>query len=65
MGYRLYIPANPENRRQADVGAYLSMEISGANAANDVDAVGEHLSYLPIFSYNIQPDGSLSSLNEA
>ncbi|KMK75607.1 glycosyl hydrolase family 18 protein [Alkalihalobacillus pseudalcaliphilus] len=64
VGYRLYIPANPENRRQADVGAYLSMEISGANAANDVDAVGEHLSYLPIFSYNIQPDGSLSSLNE-
>lgn len=62
VGLRLYIPQKP--RPVIDVGAYIDPQITGANSPQVVDEVGEYLTYLPIFSYAYNRDGSLTAVND-
>ena len=57
-GLRLYIPQSP--RPTVDVGAYIDPRITGANSAQEVDKVGENLTFLQIFSYAANRDGTLT-----
>lgn len=58
VGTRLYIPQAP--RPVKDVGAYIDPDITGAASPEEVDRVGENLTYLTIFSYEINRDGTLT-----
>ncbi|MFA6940542.1 MAG: glycoside hydrolase family 18 protein [Clostridiaceae bacterium] len=57
-GLRLYIPQAP--RPTVDVGAYIDPRITGANSPQEVDKVGENLTFLQIFSYAVNRDGTLT-----
>ncbi|WP_461205396.1 glycosyl hydrolase family 18 protein [Clostridium sp. DL1XJH146] len=62
IGLRLYIPQ--KTRRYADVGAYVDLNITGDNSPKVVDKIGEDLTYLSIFSYAINRNGTLTSIND-
>lgn len=62
VGLRLYIPQQP--RPTVDVGAYIDPQITGAASPQAVDKVGEHLTFLTIFSYAVNRDGSLTPVND-
>ncbi len=57
-GLRLYIP--PQPRPTVDVGAYLDPDITGDRTIQVVDSTGPYLTYLTIFDYDVNPDGSLT-----
>lgn len=61
-GARLYIPASP--KKLIETGAFIDPQITGDKSADEVNKVGSFLSNLPIFSYAVKRDGSLSSLND-
>lgn len=58
IGERIYIPPAP--RPVKEVAAYLDPEITGTRSVAEVNKVGTHLTYLNIFSYRINPDGTLT-----
>jgi spore germination protein len=62
VGLRLYIPQQP--RPNIEVGAYIDPRITGEDSAQEVDEVGEHLTYLTIFSYAVNADGSLTPVED-
>lgn len=64
VGYRLYIPNDYRQKPEIDVGAYVDLQITGQESAQVVDAVGEHLTYLQIFSHKINRDGTLTPLDD-
>ncbi|MDV3425710.1 MAG: glycoside hydrolase family 18 protein [Bacillota bacterium] len=57
-GLRLYIPQ--AKRPTVDVGAYIDPRITGASSPQEVDKVGENLTFLQIFSYAVNRDGTLT-----
>lgn len=57
-GLRLYIPQQP--RPTVDTGAYIDPRITGTRSAAEVDKVGENLTFLTIFSYAVNRDGTLT-----
>lgn len=60
VGFRLYIPRGI--RPTVDVGAYIDPRITRERSAQVVDKVGEHLTFLPIFSYDVNRDGTLTGV---
>lgn len=58
VGFRLYIPQGP--RPVVDVAAYIDPLITGARSAEEVNAVGEYLTFLNIFKYAVKRDGTLT-----
>ncbi|NLP46458.1 MAG: LysM peptidoglycan-binding domain-containing protein [Epulopiscium sp.] len=58
VGLRLYIPPKP--RPTIDVAAYIDPNLTGTRSEAVVDEVADHLTFLNIFSYQINPDGTLS-----
>ncbi len=58
VDFRLYIPPRP--RPTVDTAAYIDTQVAGADAPQDIDLVGEHLTFLPIFSYRVNRDGTLT-----
>lgn len=62
VGFRLYIPQQP--RPTVDVGAYIDPRMTGENSAAVVDKVGEHLTYLSIFSYAVNREGTLTPVED-
>ncbi|WP_413374731.1 glycosyl hydrolase family 18 protein [Alkalihalobacillus sp. 1P02AB] len=64
VGYRLYIPTYELVKREADVAAYVSLEITGEESPAEVNAVGEFLTYVQIFSYELNVDGSLTPIDD-
>ncbi|WP_416151204.1 glycosyl hydrolase family 18 protein [Salipaludibacillus sp. HK11] len=64
LGSRLFIPDMLRQKPSIDVGAYVDLQITGAESADEVDRVGEYLTYLQIFSYELNEDGSLTPLND-
>lgn len=62
VGTRLYIPQ--QNRPVIDVSAYLEPRPSGNQEPGIINAVGENLTYITIFSYQINPDASLRPIND-
>lgn len=59
-GLRLYIPQ--QARPPIDVGVYIYLLITGEKSADEVRRVGANLTYLQIFSYEMQRDGSLKPI---
>lgn len=65
IGTRLYIPEDHNRQRPPiDVGAYVDLNITGPESPQAVDEVGEHLTYVQIFSYEMNADGSLTPIND-
>ncbi|TCT16309.1 spore germination protein [Natranaerovirga pectinivora] len=62
VGTRLYLPQVP--REVIDVAAYVDLNITGPRTVEEIDNVGEHLTYLNIFSYEMNPDGTLRQIND-
>ena len=62
VGTRLYIPQKP--RTTKDIGAYLDIDITGERSKEEVEDVGDELTYLNLFSYKVNRDGSLTQLND-
>ncbi|MGO4886818.1 glycosyl hydrolase family 18 protein [Anaerobacillus sp. MEB173] len=65
IGYRVYIPENQYRQKPSvDVGAYVDLNITGEESPQVVDQVGEHLTFLQVFSYELNADGTLTPLND-
>lgn len=60
VGLRLYIPQKP--RPIIETAAYIDVLATGAASPEIVDRVGIHLTYLNIFSYAVNRDGSLTRI---
>ncbi|MBU8907941.1 glycosyl hydrolase family 18 protein [Desertibacillus haloalkaliphilus] len=64
-GYRLYVPESYHRQQPAiDVGAYVDLGITGEESPEVVAEVAEHLTFLQIFSYELNRDGSLTPIND-
>jgi len=64
VGSRLFIPDSLRQKPSIDVGAYVDLQITGEDSADEVNQVGEYLTFLQIFSYELNEDGTLTPLNE-
>ncbi|MFZ7134057.1 MAG: glycosyl hydrolase family 18 protein [Eubacteriales bacterium] len=62
VGTRLYIP--PRYKPPKEVSAYIDVQITGENTQEEIDDVGEYLTYLNVFSYSINRDGTLTPVND-
>ncbi len=62
IGLRLYIPQAP--RPEVDVAAYIDPRITRNRSAQVVDKVGEHLTFLNIFSYAVDMEGNLTPVED-
>lgn len=60
IGDSIYIPTI--NKRSAEVAAYIDPAITGEDSAKIVADVAEYLTYVNIFSYHVNPDGTLTPL---
>lgn len=61
IGLRLYIP---KVRPLVDVLSYLDLNIIRNNTVKEINKVGEHLTYLSIFGYHINRDGTLKPVDD-
>ena len=65
VDYRIYIPTHQYFvKPTVDVGAYVDLQITGGESPQVVDAVGEYLTFLQIFSYRLNRDGTLTPIND-
>lgn len=62
VGLRLYIPQKP--RLVKETAAYLDPDITGSRSVNTANRYGPYLTYLNIFSYAVNRDGSLTPLDD-
>ena len=62
IGLRLYIPK--PIKPAIETAAYIDPLLSGAASVNVVDKVGEYLTYLNIFTYAANRDGSVTPVND-
>lgn len=62
IGTRLYIPQ--KKRKLIDVGAYIDPSITAGRSVKEVGKIGNNLTFLNVFSYHINSDGTLTSLND-
>ncbi len=60
VGVPIYIPQQPKER--VDIGAYLDPDITGQRSVETVNEIGENLTYLNLFSYKMNRDGTLTPL---
>lgn len=62
VGIRLYLPQEP--KRTVEINAYIDPRMTRGRSAESVDKVGEHITYLAIFSYAVKRDGSLTPVED-
>ncbi|EHQ87881.1 glycosyl hydrolase family 18 protein [Desulfosporosinus youngiae] len=62
VGLRLYLPQKP--KRTVETNAYIDPRMTRARSAGAVDKVGEHLTYLAIFSYAVNRNGELTPVED-
>jgi spore germination protein len=60
VGMRLFIPSEP--KRIVEVAAYIDPAITGDDSASIVEDVGDNLTYVNIFSYHVNEDGTIVPL---
>ncbi|MFB5661832.1 glycosyl hydrolase family 18 protein [Alteribacillus sp. HJP-4] len=63
-GYPLYIYTPYRQKPAIDVGAYIDLDITGDESTEAVNEIGQYLTYLQIFSYEMNPDGTLTPLDD-
>lgn len=61
-GLRLYIPQ--KSRPERDVSAYIEPRPTGDQETAIINNVGANLTFLTLFSYQINPDGTLRPMND-
>lgn len=61
-GLRLYLPQKP--KKNVEINAYIDPRMTRARSGGAIDKVGEHLTYLAIFSYAVKRDGSLTPVED-
>jgi spore germination protein len=61
-GMRIYIPQ--KLRQTTETAAYIDVQASGAASPEIVDRVGIYLTYLNVFSYAVNRDGSLTPITD-
>lgn len=61
-GFRLYIPQ--KNRIEKDVSTYIEPRPTGNQEVTLINSVGENLTFIALFSYEVNPDGSLRPMND-
>lgn len=65
VGQTLVIPTAGIGRKMTvETGAYIDPRITRGRSAQEIDRVGEWLTYLSIFSYAVNRDGSLSPVED-
>ncbi|MGJ9385510.1 glycosyl hydrolase family 18 protein [Salipaludibacillus sp. CF4.18] len=64
VGSRLYIPGMNRQNQAIDVGAYVDINITGADSPEVLDEVGNYLTFVQVFSYELNEDGSLTSIED-
>lgn len=62
VGLRLYLPSKP--KQSVEINAYLDPRMTRARSGEAIDKVGEHLTYVAIFSYAVKRDGSLTPVED-
>ena len=62
IGLRLYLPQKP--KKTVEVNAYIDPRMTRERSAGAIDKVGEHLTYLAVFSYAVKRDGSLTPVDD-
>ncbi|WP_078575980.1 glycosyl hydrolase family 18 protein [Salipaludibacillus agaradhaerens] len=61
---RVFIPDTYRQKPAIDVGAYVDLNITGAESANIVQRTGPYLTFLQIFSYELNEDGTLTPIDD-
>ncbi|MGY4691590.1 glycosyl hydrolase family 18 protein [Salibacterium sp. K-3] len=64
IGFPLYIDRPDPVKPAVDIGAYLDPGITGEESTAVVNEIGEYLTYLQLFSYHLNRDGTLTSLDD-
>lgn len=62
VGLRLYLPQKP--KKNVEINAYIDPKMTRTRSAGVINMVGEHLTYLAIFSYAVKRDGSLTPVED-
>ncbi|GAA0367175.1 glycoside hydrolase family 18 protein [Bacillus horti] len=62
VGFRVYIPQ--KQRPERDVSAYLEPRPTGNQEPAIINSVGENLTFITLFSYQINADGTLRPMND-
>ena len=62
VGLRLYLPQR--TKPTVETNAYIDPRMTGNRSGEEVDKVGEHLTYLAIFTYAVNRDGNLTPVND-
>jgi len=62
VGLRLYLPQKP--KRTVETNAYIDPRMTRGRSAGAIDKVGEHLTYLAIFSYAVNRNGELTPVED-
>ena len=62
VGVRLYLPQKP--KLTVETNAYIDPRSTTARSGEAVDKVGEYLTYLAIFTYAVNRDGSLTPVED-
>jgi len=62
LGYLVYIPRRGKNI--IETSAYNDISIAKKDSAEIIQNIGDNLTNVPIFSYQVKRDGSLSELND-
>jgi len=62
IGLRLYLPQKP--KQIVETNAYIDPRMTRVRSAEAIDKVGEHLTYLAIFTYAVNRDGNLTPVED-
>ena len=62
VGLRLNLPQKP--KQIVETNAYIDPRMTRDRSAEEVDKVGEHLTYLAIFTYAVNRDGNLTPVED-
>ena len=62
VGLRLNLPQKP--KMPIETNAYIDPRMTRARSAESIDKVGEHLTYLAIFTYAVNREGNLTPVED-
>ncbi|MBB5173748.1 glycosyl hydrolase family 18 protein [Texcoconibacillus texcoconensis] len=64
FGSKLYVPDQHRQKPAVDVGAYVDLQITAEDSPQVVQEVAQFLTYIQIFSYELNEDGTLNPIED-
>ncbi|SDH04136.1 spore germination protein [Alteribacillus persepolensis] len=64
VGYGIHIPDDMRQKPSVDVGAYIDPAITGDESTAVVNEIGEYLTFLQVFSYQLNADATLTPIDD-